>query len=1527
MDTQVRKHYEEMSIDISRVMLVDFNADGKTDIYYARGTGGDTNINPATGVQFGAVTDSVYLSKGDGTFSDSKNGLLTFIGKSIGGGNLDIARIKFGDFTGDGITDIYYMDGGWERSDTDEIYIGNGDGTFRASFDGLNTSVNDSSFGHASIDVSRVRIADINGDGISDMYHINGWLSEEADTVYISDTKRQQVTGFQDRNGLRTTVDYSFMTDNTIYTKSTTPAEGSTRNIQNAMVLVESVSVENGNGSLTSNYQYQGAKLDMSGRGYLGFEQVTQTQVEKDLTTITQYEQEFPYIGFPKLQETSLAGKILTKVETNWETVLSSSARDFPVAGTVVQTHYDPDTAANSVLTTKTTTNTINSYGNPTSIIVETKNKDEVSLHKVTTTHPLYGNERHGRVKSTTVETGINDNAPITRAVSYTYDTVGRIKTETQEPNSTVDQLKHTYGYDQYGNRTSIETSGSDILTRTTYTNYDGDGYFPTSVTNALGHSETRTYDPRFGKQVALTGPNGLTTNWQLDEFGRLLEETRADGTSSTVFLEYCDLTTGGRHADCETGEHSFKVSETTGTAPILSFYDKSDHEVRTRSTGFDPSGGTTNYIYSETEYDQFGRVIGKTTPYYYNGGQIFWNCTTYDELDRVNREYYPKTTTNCNDLTSAKEKRRIIYSGWVEGKGIKTIQVLTNIKSDQTREYQYQSEFQNLLGQKIRVEDAINGFITYEYDALGNMTDMRAGEMVGAADHIKATTTIGYTNRGYKDFMDDPDKGYWDYTYNVLGELTSQTDAMDYTTSNKYDLLGRLIERTEPGENTVDGINQITTWYYDTATNGVGKLDKVSVPVTDFERQYEYDSYGRPTKIHHTIDDNLFTESMTYASARKATHTYPVTGLTVRNHYDDSGYFYKTTNESTGDIYWQLNSMDALGQVVRQTLGENISLNDVHNPSTGRIASQTAGGVYSMRYTFDSVGNLEKRQDFRAQWKDDFLYDKLNRLDYSIRTDTSNSFSNSKNYNYDALGNITLKSDFGDDYQYNSSRPHAVTHVIKQNSLVAQYGYDNNGNMTSGDGRKFAYSSFGKVRSITKGANQSMFYYDADRMRTFQFVDNGNRITYYVNPRADVGLHFEKEIIQTQTGVDVEYKHFIYGSSGVIGVVKHIDNGATIEETDVNYLIKDHLGSTAMVVDSNGICLVRYIYYAFGEQGTLACNSGSPTDSLINIYHGYTGHEQLNDLGIIHMNGRLYDPKLGRMLQADIIVQAPGNTQSLNRYSYVVNNPLSLVDPSGYSWIDDLGEQLRKPEIIQAIGAVAIIAGVVVICMGTSGVGCSGAVSGGAELWGSILIASGAATIANNQYTLETGQVPTGGTGSGGNDNLLSSMPSEADRDAEFLGQYNTGGNSLSNVDYSIMSLEELTEFSSEEIGLMMDMSPQVAGLEEVYMCAAECAMDQFGFQTVIGGALTVAGSPILSKSFQTPGASNGTSLASSYLSKKFPRKLKGQIYTPRLGHLKARTNVLGRALGRFVPIIGQGILVYDGIRIGACTYSCASQ
>lgn len=126
---------------------------------------------------------------------------------------------------------------------------------------------------------------------------------------------------------------------------------------------------------------------------------------------------------------------------------------------------------------------------------------------------------------------------------------------------------------------------------------------------------------------------------------------------------------------------------------------------------------------------------------------------------------------------------------------------------------------------------------------------------------------------------------------------------------------------------------------------------------------------------------------------------------------------------------------------------------------------------------------------------------------------------------------------------------------------------------------------------------------------------------------------------------------------------------------SDTRYLHKDHLGSVDTITNESGGIVQRLSYDAFGKRRNAATWSGVPTSTdWSNIaalgHRGFTFHEHLDNVELVHMNGRVYDPDLGRFVSADPLIQAPFESQSLNRYSYVMNNPLSMTDPSGYSWL-----------------------------------------------------------------------------------------------------------------------------------------------------------------------------------------------------------------------------------------------------------------
>ncbi len=154
----------------------------------------------------------------------------------------------------------------------------------------------------------------------------------------------------------------------------------------------------------------------------------------------------------------------------------------------------------------------------------------------------------------------------------------------------------------------------------------------------------------------------------------------------------------------------------------------------------------------------------------------------------------------------------------------------------------------------------------------------------------------------------------------------------------------------------------------------------------------------------------------------------------------------------------------------------------------------------------------------------------------------------------------------------------------------------------------------------------------------------------------------YEKEI----NGGLTEHKHYILAGSRIVALYTKRSDGSE----DTKYFHADHLGSTSVVTDTAGNVLERMAYDPWGDRRA-SSGAGDPTNAIIpsTTDRGYTGHEHLDlgGMGLIHMNGRIYDPTLGRFLSPDPTIQSPYHSQSFNRYSYVWNNPLTSTDPSGY--------------------------------------------------------------------------------------------------------------------------------------------------------------------------------------------------------------------------------------------------------------------
>ena len=269
--------------------------------------------------------------------------------------------------------------------------------------------------------------------------------------------------------------------------------------------------------------------------------------------------------------------------------------------------------------------------------------------------------------------------------------------------------------------------------------------------------------------------------------------------------------------------------------------------------------------------------------------------------------------------------------------------------------------------------------------------------------------------------------------------------------------------------------------------------------------------------------------------------------------------------------------------------------------------------------------------------------------------------------YSYDALGDITYKSDTG-SYSYAGSGPHAVTSVT--GPAPGTYAYDADGNMTNRNGTNITWNSLNMPVCInagggtcTGGSNWSQFAYAPDKHRYYQ--------TAMINGVSETTVYAGGYEAITRGGTP-QYRNHLMADGREVAEVDLSNSGSTVNET-VSYVLTDHLGSVDVITSQTGAVIADMSFGAFGNRrapGTWLPPVGSAetaADHAADRY-GFTHQEMLDNVGLIHMNGRVYDSSLGRFLSVDPVFEFPTNTQSLNPYSYVLNNPLSMTDPTGYA-------------------------------------------------------------------------------------------------------------------------------------------------------------------------------------------------------------------------------------------------------------------
>ena len=998
----------------------------------------------------------------------------------------------------------------------------------------------------------------------------------------------------------------------------------------------------NGQGGwLSTSYRYEGAMSDAEGRGSLGFTKLGITDEQTGAATELVLRQDYPYVG-QVASRTVVRGGVALVTETVTSDVksqsLPSGARTvFPYVKLSETKNRD---LINSSLGTTTVATEYDGWGNQK---LQTVTMADGAATSMEVTSAIYTNDESawllGLPTHTTITRSASDAPAVTRTVDVEYEPLtGLRKSLTVEPDSPTLRVRTDYG--RAGNlfglintttRTWIDPStATSVSDKVLDTVYDAKGRFPVNISNALGHTSVLEHYAGTGARRKVTDANNLFAAVKTDGFGRVKTTSWSGGKEEREYDKQCADDCPAYAVTAHVVD-TFMVDTLNGASrivtPSVTYMDSAGHVVRTMTWGMDGQP-----IMSDRVYDPRGRLFEVQRPR--TDATVYLDRRVlYDDFDRV-------TSVVTLDDDGTPRTQIITYRGFVTT----TVDAKSHARA----------EGRDMAGRIVFIVDAKGGRTTLNYDAFGNL--------VSTIDPMNNTIKVEYDRLGRKTDLRDPNLGWLHYDVNPIGQVWRQISQKQRdqgapacgtpkATCFKYDKLGRLVQREEP--------DLRGSWVYDTAANGKGRLAEAytgTATAPDYRRVYAYDNLGRHAGTTLWLTDGTYTDTPAYdawgrlvrQSYRRGTEAAKVYDL----RYDDKGMFARL--ERAGAVLYTVSARDAAGRLRKSVLGNGLVRNMEFSPYSARLTSDelTNAGAFSLLksgYFHDAVGNLERRTQYwdakagqaRPGFDESFHYDELNRLkDSQVVGQALQEFL------YDAAGNITSKTGVG-VYGYTPAGANAVQNA----GALGAYTYDKNGNVLTGGGRTNTWTSFDMPYKLAKGTDSATFIYGPEHQRVRQDRSDGVSVVYAGGQE-----------VELKGGQVTSVKTFWPMGDGV-----EIDRPGTA--TELLWVHKDRLGSPIAYSTASGEMKAEKLAYDAWGRRRYAEGAATP-DSVDGVLdtRGYTDHEMLDRLDLVHMNGRVYDPLLGRFLSADPYIADPSNSQNYSRYTYVSDNPTNLTDPDGYA-------------------------------------------------------------------------------------------------------------------------------------------------------------------------------------------------------------------------------------------------------------------
>lgn len=748
---------------------------------------------------------------------------------------------------------------------------------------------------------------------------------------------------------------------------------------------------------------------------------------------------------------------------------------------------------------------------------------------------------------------------------------------------------------------------------------------------------------------VSYTSPTPATTSLEYDFFGRLTKVTYPD-TANPLVINFDDVNRI-RTVTAENGRKVQYISDVGGrTTTVREYYD------------------WPNYYATSYAYDEVGNLVQVTNAL----NQV--TTHEYDNLNRLTKTLYPDAK----------------YENY-------TYDAVGNLKTkwDRSREK-----------------------TTYSYDARYRLTSV---------DYPGTTADVSFV-------YDENDNPTWvqnpsatiGYSYDGLDRVRTETSTVggtSYPVSYLYDRAGRVTQLTYPDSTALsyvyDAVGRAREVKTASVTYGTfayyadDRIKNITFGTsgTPIVQSYLYHKRGWPTSIKATSDGTTYFDlGYTYddsgnvktmgsasftpdkldrlktASGGFGSHTYTYDALGNRKQLDissgapitlrpngvgstmwrkfpsgpgdnwdrvddttsdgDSTYVYESTQGDT-DLYAmqdlsQSGPIQSISVVAVAKAKYEAPLCDIE-PCDSNLKLRVNGYASSVKTVITTYMTVSYTWTVNPGTGQPWNVDEVNALQAGIElVDTITEVRVTQLY-------VTVNFGGSTTYSYNDgvTGMNQLTSML-QNSVTTTFGYDNNLNLISQSGggstRTYEWGKDGLMsRTLLNGAQQQKYFYDGLGRRVK--VEGSSSTTWTVSVFSGQDVIYEKD----NSGVITK---FIRANGMLL---------AKLVGTTPYYYLGDHLGSTRQVRDANRGLVFQADYEPFGKPYSV---TGSEA-------YKFTGERQDAPTSLIYLRARQYDPDLGRFVSADPVLGALPYPQTLNRYGYVINNPLKYTDPTGeFPWL-----------------------------------------------------------------------------------------------------------------------------------------------------------------------------------------------------------------------------------------------------------------